>query len=30
MDGRTAASGVYFARLVTDAGEDTVKMVYIR
>jgi hypothetical protein len=30
MDGRPAPSGVYFARLVTDAGEDMVKMVYIR
>jgi hypothetical protein len=30
LSGQPAASGVYFARLTTDAGEDTVKMVYIR
>ena len=30
LSGQPAASGVYFARLMTDAGEDTVKMVYIR
>ncbi|MCK4409041.1 MAG: carboxypeptidase regulatory-like domain-containing protein, partial [Candidatus Eisenbacteria sp.] len=30
LSGQPAASGVYFARLVTDAGEDEVKMVYIR
>ena len=30
LTGSPAASGVYFARLLTDAGEDTVKMVYIR
>ena len=30
LSGSPAASGVYFARLMTDAGEDTVKMVYVR
>ena len=30
LSGQPAPSGVYFARLMTDAGEDTVKMVYIR
>jgi carboxypeptidase T len=30
LTGRPSASGVYFARLITDAGVDTVKMVYIR
>jgi len=30
LSGTPAASGVYFARLMTDAGEDTVKMVYVR
>ncbi len=30
LSGQPAASGVYFARLITDVGEDEVKMVYIR
>mgnify|MGYP001034222882 CR=1 FL=1 len=30
LSGGPAASGVYFARLVTDVGEDEAKMVYIR
>jgi hypothetical protein len=30
LTGEPAASGVYFARLITDVGEDEVKMVYIR
>jgi len=30
LAGEPAASGVYFARLLTDAGEDTAKIVYIR
>lgn len=30
LSGRPSATGVYFARLLTDAGEDTVKMVYVR
>jgi len=30
LEGLPSASGVYFARLITDAGEDEAKIVYIR